>query len=148
MFLDLPDGLVHMRVLALMTRAANSEFFESKPGSTVHVTNSDFNKLMMRSSETDPEMLIKNEQLNAQYEFEDGVPKKSIIVKFRDGIDRESADSIKYELLNFAPKSFQIMVDDVWKNADFFVSIEAPFKAYLVVISSLMLILSFFTMTV
>ena len=51
-------------------------------------------------------------------------------------------------MLKFANRDFRIIVDDVWLNLDFFSGIEPPFKLYLMIISALMLTLSFFTMTV
>ncbi len=43
-----------------------------------------------------------------------------VTVKFKPGLDRESSEFIRYELLKFIPQDFRILVDDVWLNLDFF----------------------------
>ena len=149
MFLDFKQGgsSAHLRVLALMERAGNSAFFKHKPGNEVQMTFDDWKKILMRIIENDPEKMLKYEQLKAQYDFKDSIPKDGLIVKYREGLDRETAEHIKYGLLEYIV-DFQVFVSEKHTLADFFDTIEPPFAGYLLFICVLMLLLSFFMMTV
>jgi len=77
------------------------------------------------------------------YEFEDNIPKSGLVVKYRDGLDRATAEKIKFGIMHFVT-DMTVFVSEKFKLEDFFDSLTVPYQAYTYFISLMMLILSFF----
>lgn len=77
------------------------------------------------------------------FDFKDGIPKTSVQVKYREGLDRKTAEEIKYGLLYYIT-DFTILVSEKYALDDFFSSVIAPQSLFIYFITSMMLILGFF----
>ena len=53
------------------------------------------------------------------FDFKDGIPKTSVQVKYREGLDRKTAEEIKYGLLYYIT-DFTILVSEKYALDDFF----------------------------
>jgi len=95
----------------------------------------------------DPSVGVKLEQLNAQYQFKDGIPKVEVVVKTRDDISRKELETIKYGLMQFVNDK-GVYVDDRFSVEEFFKMMSAPTTAYAYFMSIMILTLAFFMMIV
>ena len=67
----------------------------------MHVTNEDFKMLLDDGLQASPQEMKRYLHLKAQYEFKDDIPKDTLIVKTREGLDLETSSEIKHGLLQF-----------------------------------------------
>lgn len=68
----------------------------------------------------DPYIQKRLDQLNAQYDFKDGIPKDNLFVKLRDDATREEANKVRFSLMQHI-NDISIYVEDRF-------SLEATFK--------------------
>ena len=85
--------------------------------------------------------------LKAMYEFKDDIPKDTVIVKTREGLDEETTNDIKFGMMQFVQDSTVIVSDKFSLNV-FFDGITMPFLAYTYFVALMILLLSFFMMIV
>ena len=85
--------------------------------------------------------------LKAMYEFKDDIPKDTVIVKTREGLDKETTEDIKFGMMQFVQDS-TVIVSDKYSLNVFFDGITMPFLAYTYFVALMILLLSFFMMIV
>ena len=136
-----------MRIVGMLAKAGNSAFGERLAsgdyGSSVHVTHSDFKAMQAELIEKNPAAALKYVNLKSMYDFEDDIPKTGLIIKYREGLDRETAEMIKFGLLTYV-QDFTIWVSEKYALEDFFTELMAPFIGYSYFLSLMMLLLTFF----
>lgn len=81
--------------------------------------------------------------MRATYDFNDDIPKSGLVIKYRDNLDRETAEAIKFGLLHFVT-DITLFASEKFALEDFFKSVCAPYTLYTVFISLMMLVLCFF----
>ena len=137
-----------------MEKAGNTLFTKIKVmeeidllGKTMHITNKHYKMLLEDALAVRPKELQHFYHLKAQYEFKDDIPKDTLIVKTRDGIDKETQLEIKFGLMQFVSDQ-TITVSDRFELEEFFVGLLTPFNAYTYFVCMMVLLLSFFMMIV
>ena len=85
------------KVVGLMEKAGNAAFSKIKAtdatsslSRAMHVTNKHYKMLLDDALAARPKEFKHLLHLKAQYEFKDDIPKDTLIVKTRDGIDKET----------------------------------------------------------
>ena len=106
-----------------------------------------YKMLLNDMTERQPSIKVLLEQLNAQFESKDGIPKRDVLVKLRDDATREEADKIRYGLLQHV-NDMTVYVNDKFTIDDTIKTMSAPADAFAVFISLMILTLAFFMMTV
>ena len=116
-------------------------------GSSVNVSTDTFKDLLNQEMKKHPSVKLNLIQLNSMFEFEDQLPKTSLQIKYREGLDRTTAEEIKYGLLHFIT-DFTIAVSEKYGLEDFFNKLVQPQQGYIGFITIMMLVLGFFMTSV
>jgi len=81
-FWQIEDKIYDAHIVGLMEKAGSSGFTKRKVdegsekfGKTIHTTTRHFKMLLDDMAKREPMLTVKLEQLNAQYQFKDGIPK-------------------------------------------------------------------------
>ena len=140
-----------MRVVGLMAKQGDSSFMRRPSryplGASVNVSTDTFKDLLNQEMKKHPSVQLNLLQLNSMYEFEDQLPKTSLQIKYREGLDRTTAEEIKYGLLHFIT-DFSLAVSEKYSLEDFFAKMVQPQQGYIGFITIMMLVLGFFMTSV
>lgn len=103
--LNIEGGILEAEIVALLDKSpgvaySDRKVIEASPliGKAVQTTTKHYKMLLDEIVKRNPVMGVQLDQINAQFQFVDGIPKDALNVMMHEGVTREELKQVRYGL--------------------------------------------------